>query len=125
MSYIDLLFAVPAAFLGFMIGRFLGGQKKLRASDRIGLGFVVGILGGLILSLVIATLGVVETTSVFTVLNVLFMVGGTIFGASTNWKKPAQKKIKSHIVYDFEDDDEQFDREIEEAFKGPPRPHKG
>jgi hypothetical protein len=108
-----------------MIGRFLGGQKKLRASDRIGLGIVIGILGGLILYLLIANLGIVETTSVFPVLNVLFMLGSTIFGASTNWKRPAQKKLKSHIIFDLDDDDdEQFDREIEEAFKGPARPRE-
>jgi hypothetical protein len=79
----------------------------------------MGVLGGLIIYLLIANMGIVETTTLFAILSVLFMLGGTGFGAATNWQTPTRERIKSHIIYDFDDDDEEFDRQIEEAFKGP------
>lgn len=101
-----------------MLGRVLGGQKSLRIADRIGLGLIMGVLGGLIIYLLIANMGIIEATSLFAILNVLFMVGGIGFGASTNWQTPVEAKMKSHIIYDPDEDDEEFDRQIEEAFKG-------
>ena len=43
--------------------------------------------------------------------------GGVILGMILNWKPYLYEYTKQHIVYEI-DDDEEFDRKIEEALKG-------
>jgi hypothetical protein len=48
---------------------------------------------------------------------ILAYAGGYILGMALNWKSPPKSGPKSHIIYEPDDDDD-FDREIEEALGG-------
>ena len=48
---------------------------------------------------------------------VLAFIGGYFLGLFFNWAPPADSGPKQHIIYE-PDDDDAFDREIEEALGG-------
>jgi len=109
------LIGIPGILLGLLIGYVIGGMPSFRLTDRIGLGIIISGAGGLILSLAISffiTIGYLEILFV-----ILAFAGGYILGLFLNWKPPINTKTKQHIIYE-PDDDDAFDREIEEALGG-------
>lgn len=109
------LLGLPGLFLGLVMGYMIGGMASLRLADRIGLSVVISGVGGLILSLVISFF--ISITSLVTVFIILAFVGGISLGLVLNWTPPVGSGPINHIIYEPEDDDA-FDREIEDALGG-------
>lgn len=112
MPYEEYLVSIVAIFFGYGIGYVLGGSSSLGMKDRVGLGLVVSILGGIILPLMVGTILTISTLTIF--ITIAAFIGGTALGMVTNWEAPVKRASKSHVIYDL-DDDEEFDREIEDA----------
>jgi hypothetical protein len=55
---------------------------------------------------------------------VLSYFGGYCIGALSNWAPTPEKPPKTHIIYEPDDDDEAFDREIEETLRGEHKANK-
>ncbi|MHA2083758.1 MAG: hypothetical protein ACXAB9_03830 [Candidatus Thorarchaeota archaeon] len=104
---------IPALLIGAALGYIIGGQERLRIVDRVILGIASSIFGGLIITLALVSL--VPLSSASTILAILSFVGGFSFGAAIHWSPPAKSGPKRHIVFEPDEDDD-FDREIEEAF---------
>jgi hypothetical protein len=113
---LDIAFiGLPGLFIGLVLGYLIGGMKSLRIIDRFGLGLAISGVGGLILSLLMSFF--IEISPLSMLLVVLAFGGGYILGLSLNWKSPFKPSPKHHIIYE-PDDDDAFDREIEEALGG-------
>jgi hypothetical protein len=106
------LIGFPGLLIGLLIGYIIGGMSSLRLIDRVALGIMISGIGGLILSLLINFF--VPITSLEMIFVVLAFFGGYFLGLFLNWTPPADPGPKHHIVYEPDDEDE-FDREIEEA----------
>lgn len=111
----DYIWGIPGLFVGFIIGYAIGGSKNLRNSDRLLLIIAFGLLGGTIIAFLLNWAIDVGTFEIL--LSILSTFGGIIFGAGTHWERPPPPPPKRHVVFEPDEDDE-FDREIEEAFKG-------
>ena len=109
------LMGIPGLFLGLVIGYMIGGMANLRSVDRIGLSIGISGVGGLILSLAISFF--IPITSLVTMFIILAFIGGNILGLVLNWTPPVDSGPINHIIYE-DDDDDAFDREIEEALGG-------
>jgi len=106
---------IPGLLIGLLIGYVIGGQSSFRILDRFGLGLIISGIGGLILSLLISTF--IPIDSLVIVFIVLAFAGGYCLGLFLNWAPPISAKPKNHIIYE-PDDDDAFDKEIEEALGG-------
>jgi hypothetical protein len=111
-----VILGLPGIVLGLIAGYTIGGRRNLRLVDRLFLGIVISTIGGLILSLGINVF--IPLDSMDMVFEVLSFLGGYILGLVLNWEPPDTSKSTHHIIYEPEDDDEAFDREIEEALGG-------
>ena len=109
------LMGIPGLFLGIVIGYMIGGMGNFRSVDRIVLSMVISGVGGLILSLVIGYF--ITITSLVIGFIILACIGGNILGLVLNWTPPVDSGPINHIIYE-PDDDDAFDREIEEALGG-------
>jgi len=109
------LLGIPGLFLGIVIGYMIGGMANIRSVDRIVLSMVISGVGGLILSLAISFF--ISITSLVTGFIILAFIGGNILGLVLNWVPPVDSGPINHIIYE-PDDDDAFDREIEEALGG-------
>ncbi len=114
-SYDDALIAVPGLLIGLVVGYIIAGQEDLSANYRIGLGIITSFFGGVITSLLLYNLLGNATFEVFLIIISFF--GGYALGAIANWAPLPEKAPKRHIIYEPDDDDD-FDREIEEAMGG-------
>ena len=110
------LLGMPGLLLGLVIGYNVGSQSNYRAVDRFGLGVIISGIGGLILSLLISIFIPIHSLEI--VFIVLSFAGGYYLGLFLNWTPPINPKSKNHIIYEPDDDDDAFDREIEEALGG-------
>lgn len=117
------LLGVPGIFIGLFLGYFIGGNESFRAIDRIGLGIISSIFGGVITTVVlmifIPTIATLEAIFI-----ILSYFGGYALGAVSNWAPEPEKAPKRHIVYEPDDDDDAFDREIEETLRGGQKANK-
>lgn len=118
------ILGVPGLFVGLVLGYILGGMTSLNFNYRIGLGIIVSFFAGLITSLLFISDPInsflPESLSVRTfevIFIILSYLGGYALGATANWAPLPEKAPKRHIVFELDDDDE-FDREIEEAMGG-------
>ncbi len=109
-------YVLPSIILGLIIGRMIGGNKGYTVFERLALAIILGTVGGLIVSFIVGTQ--VEINTQYVLLGIASFLTATFFGAATNWAEPPPPDPKRHIIYDFDDDDEAFDREIEEALGG-------
>ena len=109
------LMGIPGLLLGLVMGYMIGGMASLGSVNRIGLSMVISGVGGLILSLV--TSYFITITSLVTGFIILACIGGNILGLVLNWTPPVDSGPINHIIYEEEDDDA-FDREIEDALRG-------
>ncbi|MFW9909689.1 MAG: hypothetical protein ACFFEF_14045 [Candidatus Thorarchaeota archaeon] len=116
LNEISLLFILPPILIGIGAGYTIGGQTSLEASYRIVMGAAVSIIGGVIVGLLLSAFFPSFEYSMF--LAVLSFAGGCAFGEGANWAPTPSKGPKRHVVFDPEEEEAQFDREIEDAFKG-------
>ncbi len=112
--FTEALYGIPSLFVGVGLGYIVGGMKSLKSSDRLLLGLASSTIGGL--AIVLTLTAFLPFSSSGVILSILSFGGGFIFWAGTHWDAPAKPKPKSHIIYEPEDDDE-FDREIENVFE--------
>ena len=115
------ILGLPGLILGLMLGYTLGGTDSLNFNYRIGLGLVVSFFSGLITALVFISEPIsrflpdsVSVTTFEVIFIILSYLGGYALGAVANWAPLPEKPAKRHIIFELDDDDE-FDREIEEA----------
>jgi hypothetical protein len=109
------LIGIPGLLIGLIIGYVIGGQSRFRLIDRFGLGLVICVWGGLILSVSISVFVSIQSLEIVFV--VLAFAGGYCLGLLLNWVPPKTSKPKNHIIYE-PDDDDTFDQEIEQALGG-------
>jgi len=101
--------------IGFVAGYAIGGMPRLKPLDRIILGVVIGAIGGLLGGLVLAEFVPPDSTSLL--IAVFSSLAGCAFGEMVRWAPAPPKPPKRHIIYE-PDEDDAFDREIEDAFSG-------
>ena len=105
-------------FLGLIIGLFTGyilGQiDTISTSYRIIIGIFVNVVGGIILALLLSV-SIYMLDSLGFVFVIFSTLGGFFLGLFLNWKSSIPALQKSHIIYESEDYDEEFDRQIKEA----------
>ncbi|MFW9806366.1 MAG: hypothetical protein ACFFFK_06515 [Candidatus Thorarchaeota archaeon] len=110
---------LPGILIGLLLGNIFGGMSSLGYPQRIGLGVVISIFGGMITSLLFlspplnAYIQFQGGTFDLLLFLILTYIGGYAVGAGSNWAQPPEEPPERHIIYDPDDDD--FDREIEEA----------
>ncbi|MFX1560882.1 MAG: hypothetical protein ACFFBL_09880 [Promethearchaeota archaeon] len=114
-SYEDVFIAVPGLLVGLAIGYIIAGQEDLNAKYRIGLGVITSLFGGFITGLLLYNY--LDNTTFEVLLIILSYFGGYALGAIANWAPLPEKPPKRRIIFEPDDDDD-FDREIEEAMGG-------
>lgn len=113
---------VPGILIGLFLGYTFGGYESFKAIDRIGMGIISSIFAGVITTVVLMIY--IPLTSFEAIFIVLSYFGGYALGAASNWAPTPEKPPKSHIIYEPDDDDEAFDREIEETLRGEHKANK-
>ncbi len=111
-----IIYIVPSIIIGAVAGYAIGGRTNLNAAERILYGVIVSLIGGIMTGLIIAPLFPPGPFSFL--LGVLSFAGGCAFGMSINWAPTPSKGPRRHVVFNPEEDDEEFDRQIEDAFRG-------
>ncbi len=101
-----------AVITGLGAGYVIGGQSTLRPLDRILLGSICGLIGGLIVGFLVGFFIAPGEASLL--MAVFSSLVGAVFGVAINWKQTPAKTPKSHTYFEPDDDDE-FDRQIEDA----------
>lgn len=108
---------------GLVFGYFICGMPSLSLDYRIGLGIIVSPLVGLITGSLLIALNSPyfsfppESEAFAFLLLALSNFGGYFLGAVANWAPLPEKAPERHVVFE-PDEDDQFDREIEEAMGG-------
>ncbi len=110
-----LLYGIGPIFAGIIAGFPLGGFKKLQTTDRVLIAILLGGCIGLTSSFLASQF--VPPTNISVILAVLVSLGGTLMGMALNWNPSIPKGTKHHIIYE-PDDEDSFDREIDDALKG-------
>ncbi len=110
-----LIIGVASILLGMIMGYLIGGQSSLKPVDRVLVGAISGFIGGIIISIVLEVILLPSDSTL--VISILSCFGGVFFGESINWAPPPKKGPKRRVYFEPDDDDE-FDREIEEALGG-------
>jgi len=117
------LLGVPGIFIGLVLGYTIGGHESFRTIDRIGLGIISSVFAGVITSVVLMIF--VPVTTFEAIFIILSFFGGYTLGAVSNWAPTPEKPPMSHIIYEPDDDDDDaFDREIEETLRGEHKANK-
>ncbi|MHA2352952.1 MAG: hypothetical protein ACXAC0_02775 [Candidatus Thorarchaeota archaeon] len=116
------ILGVPGILIGLLFGYILGGMTSLSFDYRIGLGIIISFFGGMITALIghtLFTMGLllIPITTFEVILIILSYFGGYALGAVANWAPLPEKPPKRHIIFEPDDDDD-FDKEIEEAMGG-------
>lgn len=121
---IDLaILGIPGILIGLVLGYTFCGYERFKAIDRIIMGIISSIFAGIITTVVMMIF--IPEASSQAGLIVLSYSGGYALGAASNWAPTPEKPPKSHIIYEpDDDDDEAFDREIEETLRGEHKANK-
>lgn len=107
-----IAYSLPALLVGLLAGYSFGGHKSLTRAERIGFGFVICVLSGLVMTFLLAPFAPVSMPNVL--IQVLSFSAGYVFGALNNWAPIESRAPKRHVVFEPEDDEE-FDREVDKA----------
>lgn len=127
VSVLDALYAgLPGLVIGFLVGFILGASKSLSTRDRFFISLTVGLFGGVIITLLLLTTGLIVVSpdedparlSLMFLLSIMTTFGGIGVGAVLHWEPFAAPPPKRHVTFDPEEDDEEFDRQIKEAMGG-------
>ncbi|MFX1482148.1 MAG: hypothetical protein ACFFCP_03060 [Promethearchaeota archaeon] len=121
-SILDMgILGVPGILIGLVFGYFFCGSERFRPIDRIGMGILSSIFLGAITTIGLMTL--IPLTTLDAIFIVLSYFGGYFLGAASNWAPSPEKPPQHHIIYEPEDEDA-FDREIEDALSGEHKSNK-
>ena len=97
------------------IGYLIGGRSSLKPVDRVLLGAIIGFIAGIAVTAILGPFVPIDDTVML--ISLISSVAGALFGESMSWAPTPPKAPKRHVYFDFDDDDE-FDREIEESLRG-------
>ncbi|MHA1906602.1 MAG: hypothetical protein ACW98Y_04855 [Candidatus Thorarchaeota archaeon] len=111
-----LIYTIVPIIIGVGGGYAIGGQTRLRAVDRFLYAGIVSLIGGIISGLVVAAFVLPGQYSFL--LAILSFAGGCALGMTMNWAPTPKNQAQRHVVFDPEEDDKEFDRQIEDAFRG-------
>lgn len=111
-----MIFLAPALLIGLGSGYVLAGQSQLSNRDRAAILLASGVMGGLIIGMLLVGFSPLSGSYYFA-LQIMSCTGGIAVGAASNWV-PTKKAPKTSYVTFNPDDDEEFDRQIEEALGG-------
>lgn len=114
MAIMDAIVSLASIFLGLGSGYVIGGLKDAGRLERIALGGLISIVGGVLISLLFGTYLMMRLPPI--PLQIAAFAVGTIAGGIWHWQTPVTRDPKRHIIFE-PDDDEEFEREIEEAFE--------
>ncbi len=111
--YDRLIYGAPSLLAGYVVGYFVGGTKSFSIRDRFILGVAFTLLGGLVVILALGMFIAVGTFEV--ILSIISTAAGFGLGLATNWEPPKEPEFKARMVFDPEEEDEEFDRQIDRA----------
>lgn len=110
-----LVYGIAPIFVGLIAGYFLGSRKKIQNVMRGGIAIIMGAVLGVVFSSILASY--IPPTAISFFLATIASTGGSLMGLALNWSPSIPKKRGHHIIYE-QDDEDSFDREIEDAMKG-------
>ena len=111
----SLIYGFPPIVIGTIFGWILGSREHMIYFYRALLGAIISIVGGFLFSFVVVYSVSIESTTNLLLLSIMSFAGGIILGAILNWKPLLSLKESSHVIYEL-DDDEEFERQIEDSF---------
>lgn len=114
MAITDAVVSLVSILLGVGSGYVIGALKDAGRFERIGLGIVISLVGGFLVSMLFGMYVVMHMPPI--PLQIAAFALGTTAGGIWNWQTPLDKTSPDHIIFE-PDDDEEFDRKIEEAFE--------
>ena len=103
---------LPGVVMGLLVGHFLGGWRLARQTRVMVIAFVA-LIGGLVLALGYRMF--IGYESLDLVLAFMSFVGGVAFGAGISWTPELPSAPKRHVLFNPEEDDAEFDRQLQEA----------
>ncbi|MBS3794025.1 MAG: hypothetical protein KGY80_03965 [Candidatus Thorarchaeota archaeon] len=114
LGIMDAVVSLTSLSLGIGTGYVIGGLKDAGRLERIALGALISVIGGVLISLLFGTYLMTRLPPI--PLQIVAFTVGTITGGVWHWQTPVSKDPDRHIIFE-PDDDEEFEREIEEAFE--------
>ena len=111
-----MIYGFPPIIVGVFFGYILGNKEKLPYLYRGLLCAIISVGGGYLL----AQYGLnylLPVTFNFVVLSIMGFAGGVILGMLLNWKPYLYQHSTHHVLYEI-DDDEDFEKEIDDAIHG-------
>lgn len=115
MAIMDAVVSLASISLGIGSGYVIGGLKDAGKVERIALGGLISVIGGVLISLLFGIYLMMRLPPI--PLQIAAFAVGTITGGVWHWQTPVTKDPDHHIIFEPDDDDEEFEREIEEAFE--------
>lgn len=114
MAAMDAIVSLASMLLGMGCGYAIGALKDTRRWERIALGGLVSIIGGFLVSLIFGSYVMMHIPPI--PLQIASFTVGTIVGGAWHWQTPIRQRSSTHIIFK-PDDDEEFDRKIDEVFR--------
>lgn len=114
MAVMDAIVSLASMILGMGCGYAIGALKDTGRWERIALGGLVSLIGGFIVSLIFGSYVMMRMPPI--PLQIASFTVGTIVGGVWHWQTPIRQRSSPHIIFK-PDDDEEFDRKIDEAFR--------
>ncbi|NHI83949.1 MAG: hypothetical protein EAX81_06580 [Candidatus Thorarchaeota archaeon] len=111
--YDRFLFGAPGLLIGFIVGYAIGGAKRLTLRDRALIGLSFTLLGGTIIILALGS--IIDVGTFEAVLSILSTGAGFGLGLASNWELPDQPISRPKVVFDPEEADKEFDKQLNEA----------
>jgi hypothetical protein len=111
-----IVYGIPPIFIGTFFGYILGSRERIPHLYRILISAIISVGGGYFLAQYALNI-LIPVTFNFIILSIMGFAGGVILGMLLNWKPYVHEYVTENIVYELDDDDE-FDRELDEALHG-------
>ena len=112
---IILVYGMAPIIIGVIFGYVLGAMKSIETISRAIMAILIGGIIGIIF--VVSFTSLIAATPIALMLAIIASIGGILLGMAWNWTPTVPKGRLHHIIYE-PDDDDAFDREIDEALSG-------
>ena len=114
--YGSIVYGFPPIIIGLFFGFILGPREKMPHLIRVVLSIIISIGGGYILALYVFD-PLITANSNLILLCIMAFEGGVILGMIIRWKPYIHEYVDERIIYEL-DDDEEFDRQLDDAIHG-------
>ena len=112
----SIVYGFPPIIIGTFFGYILGSKAKLAFPYRVILAVIISIGGGYLLAQFALDL-LIPVSFNFILLSIMGFAGGVILGMLLNWKPYLHVHISEHVIYELDDDDD-FEKELDDAIHG-------